>query len=52
MNAIVAFGNNRIDVSNKVSDYIIEHIYDFINPVTLNIISRHSFITKIRNAFP
>ena len=52
MNAIVAFGNNRIDVSNKVSDYIIEHIYDFINPVTLNIISRHAFITKIRNAFP
>lgn len=52
MKAIDACGVNRVDVSNKISEYIVEHIYEFINPINLKIVPREVFIAKIRKAFP
>ena len=52
MAAIVAFGDNKPMICNKISSYIIDNFFEFINPVTLNIVPRSVFITKIRKAFP
>ena len=52
MAAIVAFGDNKPMICNKISSYIIDNFFEFIDPLTLKIVPRGIFITKIRNAFP